>query len=863
MLRVSLRSFWDHKRRLISTIIAIVLGVAFMCGTFVLTDTLDQVFDDLFAEGNAKVDAQVQGDVIFSDPFGGGDQRVLLDPSVLDDVRAVDGVSSADPYVITLGFGPNNRVLKPDGEPLGPSVGPPTLLESWTPDSQLSPYNVAEGRGPLEDDEIALNVAAADEAGFEIGDKVTIVTQLGRNEYTLVGTVRFGTAESSAGAISVQLTLAEVQEIAGTEGRIQTVLAGAEEGISQQELVDRIAPVIPDDAEVITGEEATEQISSDVQSGFAFFQQALVIFGFIALVVGVFVISNTFAILLVQRTRELALLRAVGASRRQVLVSVLVEAVLVGLVSAVLGLLAGIGLAQLVTSLLDASGADLPTTTLVVRPTTVVIALVIGLVVTLVAAIFPAIRATRVPPLAALRDVAIDRSGASRLRLFGGLLVLAAGAYALSAAWTQDGDTDAIPTVGIGALLVLVGAIMIGPVLAGPSIRLLGAPLPRLRGLTGRLAGENAARSPKRTSATASALLIGVALVAFITVFAASATESIESEVDRGFAADFVVQSEGSGFAGPGGFPASVTEAIEGVDGVETVVPVGFGGAEFTYADGESATNLLTSVEPEGLSSVLTPRMADGSSIEDLTDEGIVVDVAAVEDHGTQLGDTITVTVPGGDSIDLEVQAISDDLTLLGPFTITRDTYASIVPELLDIQVFGNVEEGADLDTVMADVEEAISGTPGVEVLDRDGFIGAIVDQITAFVTVIYALLVLSIIIALIGIANTLSLSINERTRELGLLRAVGMDRSQLRSTVRWEAVLISVLGALVGVVLGIGLTYALVTSLETFGLNQFALPVSSLVIIVVLGAAIGVLASLLPARRAAKLPILDAIARE
>ena len=706
-------------------------------------------------------------------------------------------------------------------------------------------------------------MAAADDAGFELGDEVTIVTQLGRKQYTLVGTVLFGTAESSAGAISVELTLAEVQRIAGTDGRIQTVVAGADEGISQQELVDRITPVLPDDAEAITGEEAADQISDSVQSGFAFFQQALTIFGLIALVVGVFVISNTFAILLAQRTRELALLRAVGAGRGQVLLSVMVEAVLVGLISAVLGLLAGIGLAKAVTAALDASGADLPTTSLVVTPGTVVLALVIGLVVTLVAAVLPAIRATRVPPLAALRDVAIDRSGASRLRLAGGVLVLLFGAFALSAAWTQDGDTDAIPTVGLGALLIIIGAIVIGPVLAGPSSKALGAPLPRLRGVTGRLAAENAARSPKRTSATASALLIGVALVAFITVFAASATKSVEAEVGRGFAADFVVQSESGAFGPPGGFPASVTEAVAGVEGVDTVVPVGFGGAEFTYPDGEKATNFLTSVEPDGLLTVMTPRMAEGSSMEDLTDGGIILDVAAIDDHAAEVGETVTVTVPGGDSVDLEIQGFSDDLTLLGAFTITRDTYASIVPELLDIQVFGTIDDGADLDQVMADVEEATSATPAIEVLDKDGFIGSIVDQITSFVTVIYGLLVLSIIIALIGIANTLSLSINERTRELGLLRAVGMNRPQLRATVRWEAVIISVLGALVGIAIGILLSWALVTSLEGFGLNQFALPIGSLVVIVVLAAAIGVLASILPARRAAKLAILDAIAHE
>lgn len=862
MLRVTLRSFWAHKRRLIFTLIAIVLGVAFMAGTFVLTDTLDQVFDDLFAEGNANVDTQVQGEVLFEDPFGGGDQRELLDADLVDTVAAVDGVREAEPYVLTFGFGSINRVLDANGDPVGASQGPPTLIESWTPGSELTPYRVAAGRGPESPDEMALNVAAADDGGFEVGDQVTLVTQFGREQYTLVGTVLFGTAESSVGAVSVELLLPEVQRIAGTDDRIQDVLAGAEEGVTQRQLTDAIAQVVPEGTEVLTGEEAAAQISSDVQSGFAFFQQALTIFGAIALLVGIFVISNTFSILVAQRTRELALLRAVGANRAQVLGSVMLEAVLVGLIGAVLGMLAGVGLAKAVTAALDASGADLPTSTLVVRPNTVAIALAIGLVVTLVAAVTPALRATRVPPLAALRDVAIDRSGASKPRVVLGIAALLFGALNLSAAWTRDGDTDAIPTVGLGALLVIVGAIVIGPVLASPSVRTLGAALPRLKGVTGKLATENAARSPKRTSATASALIIGVALVAFITVFAASATESVSAEVDRGFSADFVVQSDAGGFGPPSGFPSAVAEAVKGVEGVDTVVGLGFGSGEFTYPDGKTVTQTLTSVEPDGLSEVLEPRMAEGS-IGDLDDEGIVVDIASAEDHGVTIGDRVMVTLPGGDGVELEVQALSDDLTLLGVFTITRDTYATVVPELFDIQVYGTLADGADLDAVLPAVEEAIAETPAMEVLDRDGFVGDLASQITSFVTVIYGLLLLSIIIAFIGIVNTLSLSINERTRELGLLRAVGMDRRQLRSAVRWEAVLISVLGALVGISLGLLLSWALVTALGGFGLNSFAVPVTSLVVIMVLAALIGILASILPARRAAKLQILDAIATE
>lgn len=860
MLRVTLRSFWEHKRRLVSTVVAIVLGVAFMTGTFVLTNTIDQVLDDLFAEGAEEVDAQVQGEVLFSDPFN-GDQRALLDPGLVDEVAAIDGVAVAEPFVITIGFGSINRVLGADGDPIGSSNGPPTLIESWIDDESLTAYVLTRGRGPGSDDEIALNLGAVEDGGLELGDQVAVVGQFGQEEYELVGTFTFGSAKSSAGAVSADFTLAEAERLAGTDGRIQNVFARADDGLSEEQLVERIQPVLPEGTEVLTGTEAAAQLSSDVQSGFAFFSQILTVFAGIALLVGIFVISNTFAILVAQRTRELALLRAVGAGRAQVLGSVMLEALLVGIVAAVLGLAAGVLLARGVIAALDAFGADLATTSVVVRPVTVVAALVVGLLVTLIAAMIPAVRATRVPPLAALRDVAVDRAGSSRVRFVAGIVVLILGAICLSRAWTSGGDTDSLPIVGLGAMLVVVGAIVIGPVLTGPTIRTLGVALPRLKGVTGKLATENAARSPKRTSATASALIIGVALVGFITVFAASAKESVTASVNGGFSGDFVVQSESSGF-GFSGFPTTVAEVVAEVDGVDGVAPLGFGSVQVTYAGGEDATEFLTSIDPQALSDVLAPKMERGS-LTDLSDDGILVDLQRAEDHDLAIGDTVRLTAPGGDQVELVVEAISNEPNLLGIFTVTRDTAAAVVPQFIDAQVYGTLADGADLDEVLKAVEEGVSETPALDVLDRDGFIGSITAQITSFVNIIYGLLVLSIIIALIGIANTLSLSINERTRELGLLRAVGMDRGQLRSAIRWEAALISALGALVGLGLGLVLSWALLKALEEQGLSEFTVPIPSLVVIMVLAAVLGTLSSIRPARRAAKLEILDAIATE
>jgi putative ABC transport system permease protein len=860
MRRIALRSVWEHKRRLASTVISVVLGVAFLSGTFVFSDTLNQALDDLFAQANEAIDARVQGEVIFESDFG--DERAPLDESIVAQVSQVDGVAAAAPYVFTEGFGPSNRVLDKEGEPIGVDQGPPTLLESWIADDGVTTYRLTDGSRPPEtDDEIALDVSAAEDGGFEIGDTVTVTSQFGNKDYTLVGTFTFGDSDSLGGVVAADFTLAEAQRLAGSEGQIDYVYAAAEEGLSQEELVERIERAVPPDTVVLTGEEATEQDADEVQSGLAFFNQVLTIFGGLALLVATFLIANTFQILLAQRTRELALLRAVGASRRQVLVSVLLEAFAVGLVAAVIGILAGIGLALGITALLDAVGVDLPTTTLVLSPNTVITGLLVGVLVTVLSSLAPAIRATRVPPLAALRDVAIERSGGSRIRLALGILAAVLGAFNLSQAWSADGDTDVVPTVGIGAVLAIVAAILVGPFLAGRSVRSLGVLLPRLRGITGRLAVENAARAPKRTASTASALVIAVVLVGFITVFAESAKASVESEVERGVTADLVVQPSGFG-GGFAGFTPEVTRTVSEVDGVAAVSSFAASQAQITYPDGDTAVTFVGAVDPRSLSEMIQPRMEQGEFV-DLAPGGVLVDRQIAEDHDLEVGTPIGVLVTGGGQLDLQVAGISDDPTMLGLWTIHVEDYEQVVDQRLDFQVFATVEDGASLGAVQADITDALEPFPGLEVLDRDGFVGDLADQLSAFVNVIYGLLALSIFIAMFGVANTLSLSVHERTRELGLLRAVGMARAQLRSAIRWEAVLIAVLGTVVGLALGLVLSWVLVTALEGFGLTTFAVPFGTLLIQVVVAAALAVLASIRTARRAARLNVLEAIATE
>ena len=527
-----------------------------------------------------------------------------------------------------------------------------------------------------------------------------------------------------------------------------------------------------------------------------------------------------------------------------------------------LGIGVGLLLAQGVTAGIAASGAQLPNSSLVVSPATILLSLGIGLVVTLLASVLPALRATRVPPLAALRDIAIDRSNLSRFRIGAGVVGLVVGAFELSASVRDGGASSALPTVGIGAGLVVISFLVIGPVVAGRSIRVLGLPLPKLTGVTGKLATENAARSPKRTSATVSAVVIGVALVVFITAFAASASKSVRTQVDRGVAADFIITHKQQGLTFGLGMPTSVAETVKTVPGVDVVAALGFGTVGLAYPDGRTASHIAESIDPAAVAKVFRPRMAVGK-ITELTDQGIALNQSIVKQHRMRLGDPVTVTGPGGRTAQLRLEVVSDDPTLIGLIALTTPTFSSINPGLVDVQVGGTLRAGADLPTVLKAMRHELRDVPSISVLDREGFIGSLLKQITSYITLVYGLLVLSVITALVGIANTLSLSINERTRELGLLRAVGMDRAGVRATVRWEALLISALGALVGVVLGMVLSVALIKSLKGFGLATFAFPTTGLIIVALATTALGTLASVRPSRRAARLSILDAIASE
>ena len=675
MVKQTLRSLWGHKRRLISTCVAVILGVAFMAGTLVLTSTVNRVFDDLFGDLGGQVDAVVRGETLFEADFGGA-QRADLDESLIEEVRKVDGVKNAEGSIDTMML----TLLDAQGDPMGGGFGPPTIVGSWDPDPELNSYQLAEGREPEKSGEAILDRAGAKKGGYGVGDDIELVTPKGTIKLVLVGTSKFGDADSAGGSTFVGTTLEQAQELAGKPGKLATIAVRADDGVTPDQLVTNLdAAKLAPKLDIVTGSEAAAENASNVKEGFGFFSKLLLIFAGIALFVGWFIISNTFNILVAQRTKELALLRAIGASRRQVLSSVFLEAGVIGLVSATFGLLAGIVLAKVGFAALSGSG-NLPQTSLIVEPRIAAFAVLAGLVLTAIAAFGPAIRATRVPPMAALRDVAIDRTGASRPRLLGAAALLLVGLLLIAPAFKTNPSGDltipiigwtltVVPRVGVGLLLLIFSVLTAGPIIAGPIARLVGAPLPKIKGVTGTIARQNAVRSPRRTSATASALIIGVALVAFITIFASSAQTSVDKAIGSGFKGDFIVLPINQ-FTISGVDP-KVSDEVAQVPGVETVTAVGIAQANLTLPNGDTPNAFMSGIDTSTFEDVFTARMAEGK-LTDLTDDGIVVDASVAKDRDLQIGDELTAVSSTGQQKTFTVEALSNEPALLGQWTVSR-----------------------------------------------------------------------------------------------------------------------------------------------------------------------------------------------
>ena len=726
-----------------------------------------------------------------------------------------------------------------------PEMGAPTYGQNWKGDSPLNPYRIVSGHAPLTDDEIVIDQHSADAGHFATGQEIRVLTKEAPRSFRLAGIARFGDADSMGGASVTLFTDAVARQLVSDAGTVDAIAVAADAGVSQSELQARITSVVPSNTEVLTGTELTRQQEQDSKESYAFFNSFLMMFAFIALFVGSFIIYNTFSIVVAQRTKEMALLRALGASRKQVRRSVLVEAFLVGITASAAGIVAGVGMAAGLKAMFDAVGIDIPATGTVLTTQTIVISALTGTILTVVASVVPARKAAKVAPVAALRDAAVEKAGRSRVRTVLGTVTTAAGVGALLGGLSGG----ALELVGLGALGVFLGVAMLGPVLARPVGRILGWPIARTRAVSGTLARDNATRNPKRTAATASALMIGVALVGFITIFAQSAKDSINASIADHYRGDLVVDSQAGYGAGLSPQLSDQILALPEVGQVTTrrVVPAVVAG---------SGTD-MTVVSTDSLTSLFDLHVTSGS-IPDLGTDGIAVSKDEATSRHWHMGDVVDTTFASGVTQHYTVEVIYDAEP---PMFISTDAAVAAGIHALDTSLYVKAAPGVSQAATRSAVESVTASYPTAKVMDLTQYKAEQGGQIDLILNLIYAMLGLAIVIAVMGIGNTLSLSIVERTRELGMLRAVGMSRRQLRSTVRWEAVLVALFGTALGLAIGSFFGWATVRALADQGFKTFTVPVAQLAVVTAIAVVAGVAASILPARRAARLDVLDAIA--
>jgi putative ABC transport system permease protein len=844
MWRVVRRGLVARKLRLVLTAISISLGVAFVTGTFVLGDTMTATFDQLYDGLTEGTDVTVRSESAFSDTTTLGNTKPMAE-DVLDRVLAVDGVDAAAGSITGYAL-----ILDKQGEPVQPG-GAPTLGASYTDDRDLAGgFTLRSGEAPTGPDDVVLDAATAAKTGYAPGDEVTILFAEGPATFTVSGIAGFGDADNLAGATMATFDLQTAQHVLGKVGQYDTIAVAAAPGVDADDLRDRIAAALPSGLEALTSAEVVEESSQAVADALSFFTTALLGFAGISLLVGGLIIWNTFSILVAQRTRELALLRAVGASRGQVRVSVVTEALVIGLVAAALGLGLGLGVAAGLRAVLGVAGIEVPTTTLQVEPRTVVAALLVGVVVTVLAALLPARQATKVAPIAALRAVDSPAKPVGRARIAAGAVLTAVGAAGLAFAIADDGQ---LTIAGFAMLLTLAGVLVLAPVVSVAVTRAVGALLTRLGGTTARLARQNALRNPRRTASTATALMIGLALVSTVTVVASSMKASVAEVVADSSRADFILKPASQ--AAPG-MPPVLADDLREVPGVQTVSEMRFGPAQV-----DGATTFVAAIDPATAEDAADLQVSAGA-VADLDDRSVLVSDKVAEAHGWSVGDTAEIVYAQTGEQRFRVAGTFGNTALIGSdFVTTLDTHVANTGSELDIAVLVVADDGADLQALQATLADVVAAYPSAQLDDAESFTEAQSQTIDQLLGIVTMLLALAVIIALLGIVNTLALSVFERTRELGLLRAVGMTRRQVRAVVRWESVIVAVLGALLGAVLGLAFGVALTRGLAGEGLSVIDVPGARLGLYVAAAALAGVLAAIAPARRAAKVDVLRAVA--
>jgi putative ABC transport system permease protein len=847
MVRATLKNLLSHKIRLALTALSVVLGVAFVAGTFIFTDTINKSIDKLF--DTIASDVTVTKTSEFSSDVATG----TLPASLVDTVAAVPGVENAYGSVFVEGV----QLINPEtNKVVGAQNGPPSFGTNW-PDPNQNQYGsirIVDGSPPRSSNQVVIDKSTADRAKLHIGDPVKVQTPGPQVSATISGIFAYENSDG-LGSTTIVFDTPTAQQLLLEPGEFTTIEVTAAPGVTNEELTQRVQAAIPSDYVAKTAQQTSDELRSDIDSILGIFRTILLVFAGIALFVGIFIILNTFSMLVAQRTRELALLRAVGASRKQITRSVLLEALVVGVVGATFGLLLGFGLAALLRLLMQLIGADFGDQAFVLELRTIVVSYVIGILVTLVAAYLPARRAARIPPMAALRDdVALPAAGLRRRVIIGTPLAVG-GVLALAAGLAGQGDVT-LPLIGAGVAGLMIGIIVLAPLISRPVVGVLSKPFTRTHGAVGRLARGNAMRNPRRTAVTAAALMIGLSLVATIGVVGNSLKASVDKLFDSSVQAEYQVMNSVGG-----AFTPRVGDDLANVPGVQAVTRVQFVPAK---VDGQSVGSTvdpgMMGITPSGLGTALPITMISGSE-QSLAAGQMLVNESTADAHHYTLGQQVELTLPAS-SRTVQIGGVFKDDDLLGRLLLDSSVVKQVNQDNRDNLVLlntgGNTSPAlrSELDTVMQQY-------PTVQLMDKAEAKAANRAQIDQLLLVLWALLALAVFIAIIGIINTLVLSVYERTREIGLLRAVGLGRRQLRSMIRLESVVVALFGALMGLVLGVGFGVAIQQAVDEDVFDVLSIPWGQLVLFVVIAALIGVLAAVWPAHRAARLDVMQAITTE
>ncbi|MFD4608137.1 ABC transporter permease [Streptomyces sp. NPDC058440] len=857
VLKTSLRNFFAHKGRMALSAVAVLLSVAFVCGTLVFTDTMNTTFDKLFQATSSDVTVSTKASSDTGETTSRTGKPPVLPASVLGEVRRAQGVRAAEGTV----FSTSVTVVDADKDKLSPSSGAPTIVGNWNNNDSRT-MKITSGTAPKGPDQVMVDADTAGKHHLKLGDEIGLITAVGTHRAHVSGIAAFTVTNPGAAIFYLDTPTAQ-RTLVGRTGVYTNVNVTAAKGVTDEQLKKNVSAALGAGYKVQTAKEVADANQKDIESFLNVMKYGMLGFAGIAFLVGIFLIINTFSMLVAQRTREIGLMRAIGSSRRQVNRSVLVEALLLGVIGSVLGVGAGVGIAVALMKIMGQAGMNLSTDDLTVAWTTPVIGLVLGVVVTVLAAYLPARRAGKISPMAALRDAGTPADGrAGTIRAVVGLVLAGAGAASLYAAAEATKATQGSAWLGLGVVLTLIGLVVVGPLLVGGLVRVLSVVLLRIFGPVGRMAERNALRNPRRTGATGAALMIGLALVACLSVVGSSMVASATDQLDKTVGTDFIIQSDNGEVITP-----QAVKAVKDAPGLERVTEYKLVDVSLTTPDGGTSKNEMINAADPTYAQDLRTKTVSGTLADAYGPDSMSVPEGFAKKHGIKQGSTVEVGFKGGRTAALTVRAITSDDGLIdnGAMYVSIATVGKYLPAdrmPLDLLLFATAKDGQETAAYQA-LKSALHDYPQYTVRDQTDYKKELENQIGQLLDMVYALLALAIIVAVLGVVNTLALSVVERTREIGLMRAIGLSRRQLRRMIRLESVVIALFGALLGLGLGMGWGATAQKLLALEGLKVLEIPWVTIIVVFVGSAFVGLFAALVPAFRAGRMNVLNAIATD